>query len=60
MTREQATALHLPLLGELTYREAHAVVDGVFAGYVGERSHDYTDEQHYWRAGYLLGQYLSE
>lgn len=58
MAREQDIMVRLPLVGELTYREVHALIDGVFAGYVDERAHDYTQERHYWRAGWLAGQWL--
>jgi len=56
MTTEQDTMLDLPVAGELTYREWHAAVDGVYSGARwGARSHEYGQEQHYWRIGYLLG-----
>jgi len=55
MTGEQDTLLSLPLLGALTYREWHGLIDGLYCGARwGSRQHDYTREQHYWRIGYLL------
>jgi hypothetical protein len=47
------------VLGALTYREIHAVADGLFAGVVNERSHDYDREQHYWRMGWLAGRAIA-
>jgi hypothetical protein len=56
MTEEQDTAISLPVLGELTYREWHAFVNGFYSGVRwGSRQHDYEREKHYWRAGYLAG-----
>lgn len=52
---EADTLVSLPYLGQLTYREWHALVDGVYCGYVGERANEYSTEKHYWRAGYLIG-----
>jgi len=53
---EQATAVTVPVLGELTYREIHAFQNGVYVGARwGERPHEYTQERHYWRMGYLIG-----
>jgi len=53
---EQDTAITVPVLGELTYREIHAFEDGVFAGRHDERSHEYDKEAHYWRMGWLVGE----
>jgi hypothetical protein len=56
MVDEQDTMAHLPLLRDLTYREWHAFVNGLYCGAVeGGRKHEYDREKHYWRAGYLLG-----
>lgn len=61
MVSESDTLLELPLLGKLTYREWHAFVDGFYVGYVGdERTHSYDQEQHYWRSGYLTGDYFND
>jgi hypothetical protein len=57
--REHDTAIELPVLGALTYREIHALEDGLYCGVVGERSHDYRQEQHYWRMGYLAGRAIA-
>jgi hypothetical protein len=48
---EHDTMCTLPLLGALTYREWHAVIDGLYCGYVGVHAHEYTQEKHYWRMG---------
>lgn len=56
MVDEDATAIRLPVLGELTYRELHAFEHGVFAGAIeASRPTAYRDgrEKHYWRMGYL-------
>jgi len=56
MTSEQDTLANIPFLRDLTFREWHAFVNGVYAGARwGSRQHDYDRENHYWRAGYLLG-----
>jgi hypothetical protein len=59
MVSESDTAVSLPVLGNLTYREIHAVEDGLYCGYVGkdteEYESDYEQEKHYWRMGYLAG-----
>lgn len=55
MTTEQDTLAILPFLGDLTYREAHAFINGFYVGFVdGNRDHVYDRERHYWRAGFLL------
>lgn len=44
------------IISHLTYREWHAFANGFYKGIVGGgRKHDYTQEKHYWRGGYLLG-----
>jgi hypothetical protein len=46
----------LPVLGNLTYREWHGFVDGFYVGVVdGDKGHDYEQEQHYWRIGFVAG-----
>lgn len=46
----------IPILSHLTYREWHGLVDGFYAGCVGAgRDHDYEQDKHYWRGGYLFG-----
>jgi len=54
-TDESDVAARLPLLGGLTYREIHAFEDGVYCGVVGAREHEYGQEKHYWRMGWLAG-----
>lgn len=55
MEEEQDTMLELPVIGRLTFREAHAFVDGFYSGIVGGENKDYTKEKHYWRSGWILG-----
>lgn len=47
-----------PLIGDLTHREWHAIVDGLYCG-VRDRDEpdeeEYDREKHYWRTGWLLG-----
>ena len=61
--QEDDVMLSAPLLGDLTYREWHAVVDGFYCG-VRDRDapdeEEYDVEKHYWRIGWLLGNGLSE
>jgi len=39
----------------VSYREWHALLDGLYCGVVGAREHEYGQEKHYWRVGWLLG-----
>jgi len=55
MNSESDTVVSLPAVGDLTYREIHAVLDGLYCGTVGRREHEYWQEKHYWRVGYLVG-----
>jgi hypothetical protein len=55
MANETDTVVDLPLLGQLTYREIHAIEDGIYCGVHGVRKHEYGREKHYWRMGWLLG-----
>lgn len=55
MGDESATLIDAPLLGALTYREWHAVIDGVYCGIHGVREHEYGTEKHYWRVGWIVG-----
>jgi hypothetical protein len=60
MVEEQDEMVTLPIAGKLTYREWHAIIDGFYVGYVGgERDHDYTQEKHYWRAGFIAGDQIN-
>lgn len=54
-TKESDTLISAPLLGELTYREWHAVIDGFYCGVVGAEVNEYGKEKHYWRMGWLVG-----
>lgn len=55
MKTEKDSMISLPVLGNLTYREWHAFINGLYKGAVeGGRKHEYDKEKHYWRAGYLL------
>lgn len=56
MVSERSELIRLPLLKDLTYREWHGFVDGLYQGLRwGSRQHDYTKEAHYWRSGYIAG-----
>lgn len=56
MTAESDVLIHLPLLRDLTYREWHAFINGLYKGFVeGGRHHQYEAEKHYWRVGYIGG-----
>lgn len=57
MDKESDVVAALPLLGELTYREVHALEDGFYCGVVGAREHEYGQQKHYWRIGWLLGDF---
>lgn len=52
---ESDTMITLPIAGELTFREWHAMVDGFYCGVHATENTDYTREKHYWRCGWLLG-----
>lgn len=59
MAIEKETAVWLPVFRDLTYREIHAFIDGLYVGCVNEdRDHEYSREEHYWRAGYLAGRVI--
>jgi len=55
--QEDDVMLSAPLLGDLTYREWHGFIDGLYCG-VRDLEHDgekYRKEKHYWRIGWLVG-----
>jgi hypothetical protein len=63
MASEKDTAVTLPVAGNLTYREIHAVVDGFYCGYRGlqhDPRNEYDVETHYWRAGWVGGDAIRE
>ena len=55
MVSEKETLIDTPLLGDVTYREWHAILDGIYCGIHSSREHEYGTEKHYWRVGWLLG-----
>ena len=56
MSKNRKIISELPIIGNLTYREWHGVVDGFYCGLVwGHRQSDYEKEKHYWRTGYVIG-----
>jgi len=55
MVSESDGAFSLPIFGTFTYRELHAIEDGMYCGYQGIERADYDQEKHYWRMGYLAG-----
>lgn len=55
MVSETDTMITLPIMGDLTYREWHGIIDGLYCGVRGIDQSEYTQEKHYWRIGWLLG-----
>lgn len=55
MVTETDTMITLPILGELTYREWHGIVDGLYCGVQDIEKSEYSQEKHYWRIGWLIG-----
>jgi len=55
MTKETDPFIDPPGIDPLSYREWHALLDGVYCGVHGSREHEYGQEKHYWRVGWLLG-----
>jgi hypothetical protein len=55
MASEQDTMITLPVAGEFTFREWHAIIDGLYCGVQNETTSEYTQEKHYWRVGWLIG-----
>jgi hypothetical protein len=55
MTGESDTMITLPVMGKLTYREWHAIIDGLYCGVQDTDESEYSREKHYWRAGWLIG-----
>jgi len=55
MVSERDTMVTLPIIGNLTYREWHGIVDGLYCGVRDIHESKYTQEKHYWRAGWLIG-----
>jgi len=52
---ETDTMVTLPIMRDLTYREWHAVIDGLYCGVRDIDESEYSQEKHYWRAGWLIG-----
>ena len=55
MADESDAIIDPPGLDPVSYREWHALLDGVYCGVHGSREHEYGREKHYWRVGWLLG-----
>jgi hypothetical protein len=55
MVKETDTMIEAPILGELQYREWHAIIDGLYCGVNDIHDTEYTQEKHYWRTGWLVG-----
>lgn len=55
MVTEQETAMSLPVLGNLTYKEIHAIEDGFYCGIHKLTESRYDKESHYWRTAWVLG-----
>jgi len=64
MVSERDMMVTLPIMGDLTYREWHAIIDGLYCGVRDIDKSECTQEKHYWRAGWLIGdiydQYIRE
>lgn len=60
MADEEDTAISLPLLGNLTYREIHALEDGFYCGVIGAKVNEYGQEKHYWRVAWLVGDFYDQ
>jgi len=45
----------LPIMGNLTYREWYAIIDGLYYAVRSIDESEYIQEKHYWRAGWLIG-----
>jgi hypothetical protein len=52
---ESDIAFDPPIGDAVSFRELHAFVDGVYCGVVNAREHEYGQQKHYWRAGWLVG-----
>jgi len=59
MESEQDVMVVLPIIGHLTYREAHAFVDGLYSGINKTENQDYKKEKHYWRIGWVIGDFYN-
>jgi len=55
MVKETDTMITLPIAGNLTYREWHAIIDGLYCGVQDIHESEYNQEKHYWRIGWLIG-----
>jgi hypothetical protein len=55
MVSETDTMITLPIAGNLTYREWHGIIDGLYCGVQDIDESEYTQEKHYWRIGWLIG-----
>jgi hypothetical protein len=54
-TDETETMVSLPLIGNLTFREWHHFVGGVYTGYRNENRPVPETQAAYWQGGWLLG-----
>lgn len=52
---EQDTLLPLDSVSDITYREWHAFIEGVYDGLNDEHDHQYDQERHWWKAGWVVG-----
>jgi hypothetical protein len=55
MVSESDTMVSAPILGNLSYREWHAIIDGLYCGVNDIHTTEYSQEKHYWRTGWLVG-----
>jgi len=57
---ESDVAFNPPGIDPISYREWHALLDGLYCGVVGAREHEYGKEKHYWRIGWIIGDMYSQ
>jgi hypothetical protein len=58
--KESDVVATLPFIGELTFREIHAVEDGFYCGVHKLKDSEYQREKHYWRMGWLVGDFYNQ
>lgn len=59
MTKETDTMVTLPVLKDLTFREWHHFINGVYCG-VRSIEDEPETQVPYWRCGYLIGMYFDD
>ncbi len=54
---ESDIALTVPYLDPFSFREIHAIADGIYCGVHQLEESEYEKEKHYWRIGWLIGDF---